>query len=106
MRKLSEYHIEVKFMIINAEKCPFLVERLGIRFVLILFIPFYIFVIRMIPTLLFVEKGKVAGKVEGLDLFGGTRMTTAKIEKALHKMKFFEDVKLEESQYDDEDEDD
>ena len=60
----------------------------------------------MIPTLLFVEKGKVAGKIEGLDLFGGTKMTTAKIEKALHKIKFLEDIKLEEAQNDDEDEDD
>ena len=33
LRKLAEHHIEVKFMIINAEKSPFLVDRLGIRFV-------------------------------------------------------------------------
>ena len=59
----------------------------------------------MIPTLLFVEKGKVAGKIEGLDLFGGTKMTTPKIEATLHKMKFFEDLKLEDSR-DDDDEDD
>ena len=49
----------------------------------------------MIPTLLFVEKGKVAGKIEGLDYFGGVKMTTPKIESYIHKIKFFEDLKLE-----------
>ena len=33
IRKLAEHHIEIKFWLINAEKSPFLVDRLGIRFV-------------------------------------------------------------------------
>lgn len=41
--------------------------------------------------------------MEGLDFFGGVKMTTYKIEKSLHKMKFFEDMKLENPDEDEED---
>ncbi|KAH7822772.1 putative ATP binding protein associated with cell differentiation [Monocercomonoides exilis] len=95
LRKIAELHIECKFVQINAEKAPFLTERLNIK---------------IIPTLLIIEKGQTAGKIEGLDGFGGVRMNTYKIEKALHKIKLLDDVKTsdpdnkEEDDYDDDEE--
>jgi hypothetical protein len=44
--------------------------------------------------LLLVEKGAVAGKIEGLDPFGGMKTTTYKIETLLHKFKLVDDIKL------------
>jgi len=54
---LSKAHIETKFVKINAEKSPYLVEKLKIF---------------MLPTLALVKKEKVVEYIVGFDPFGGT----------------------------------
>ncbi|CAI5474793.1 unnamed protein product [Closterium sp. Yama58-4] len=54
---LAREHLEAKFLKINAEKSPYLAEKLRIF---------------MLPTLAMVHKGKVTGYVVGFDELGGT----------------------------------
>ncbi|CAI7910382.1 unnamed protein product [Closterium sp. NIES-54] len=54
---LAREHLEAKFLKINAEKSPYLAEKLRIF---------------MLPTLALVHKGKVTGYVVGFDELGGT----------------------------------
>jgi len=56
MRTLARQHLETKFLRIDAEKSPFLTERLTIW---------------MLPTLALIERGKAKGYVVGLDELGG-----------------------------------
>lgn len=55
--ELAARHLEAKFVRINAEKSPFLTERLRIF---------------MLPTIALVNKGKVEDYVVGFDELGGT----------------------------------
>ncbi|KAK2964996.1 putative Thioredoxin [Blattamonas nauphoetae] len=80
LKKLSEMHLETKFCQINAEKSQFLCERLEIT---------------IIPTLVFIENGKVNGKIEGLEQYGGAEMSTYKLERTIKDLKFFDYLKLE-----------
>ena len=54
---LARSHVETKFVKINAEKSPYLVEKLKIF---------------MLPTLALVKKEKVEEYIVGFDPFGGT----------------------------------
>ncbi|KAA6395950.1 MAG: putative Thioredoxin domain [Streblomastix strix] len=80
LQKLAELHIETKFVRINAEKSPFLCTRLGVT---------------IIPTLSLIEKGKVAGKIEGLEAFGGEKLTTHSVEKVFATFKMVDDIQTE-----------
>mmetsp|Transcript_12032 Transcript_12032/g.33838 ORF Transcript_12032/g.33838 Transcript_12032/m.33838 type:complete len:219 (+) Transcript_12032:234-890(+) len=57
LQTLAKGHVETKFVKINAEKSPFLVEKLKIF---------------MLPTLALVKKEKVEEYIVGFDPFGGT----------------------------------
>lgn len=68
---LTKQHLETKFLKINAEKSPFLTERLKIF---------------MLPTLALVKKGKVEDYVVGFDELGGTDdFSTEDLEDRLAK---------------------
>jgi hypothetical protein len=56
LSKLAPKHMETKFSRINAEKCPYLVERLRIM---------------MLPTILLVKDGKTDHSIIGFDEMGG-----------------------------------
>lgn len=69
--ELSKQHLETKFLKINAEKSPFLTERLKIF---------------MLPTLALVKKGKVEDYVVGFDELGGKDdFSTEELEDRLAK---------------------
>lgn len=72
LEKLAHSHLETKFIKINAEKSPYLVENLNIF---------------MMPTVLLVEKGKVIKKIQGLDELGGDKFTTEWLEWMLGQYK-------------------
>uniref|UniRef100_A0A7S0SSS6 Thioredoxin domain-containing protein n=1 Tax=Chromulina nebulosa TaxID=96789 RepID=A0A7S0SSS6_9STRA len=55
--KLAQTHVETKFMKVNVEKNPFLVEKLHII---------------MIPTIVLIINGKTSHSIIGFDEFGGT----------------------------------
>lgn len=57
MSTLARSHLETKFVKINAEKSPFLVEKLKVF---------------MLPTLALIKKEKVVEYIVGFDPFGGT----------------------------------
>ena len=54
---LAPAHLETRFVKIDAEKSPYLVEKLGIV---------------MLPSILCIKDGKIAHTVVGFDEFGGT----------------------------------
>ncbi|CAG9462219.1 unnamed protein product [Pedinophyceae sp. YPF-701] len=54
---LAKQHIETKFFKVNAEKSPYLSEKLSIQ---------------ILPSIALVKKEKVTGWIVGLDEFGGT----------------------------------
>nr|KAG5705460.1 hypothetical protein BaRGS_004587 [Batillaria attramentaria] len=56
LAELAPKHIEAKFLRINAEKCPFLVERLRIK---------------VIPTICIAKDGKTTDYIVGFDDLGG-----------------------------------
>eukprot|EP01119_Soliformovum_irregulare_P015396 TRINITY_DN4325_c1_g1_i2.p1 TRINITY_DN4325_c1_g1~~TRINITY_DN4325_c1_g1_i2.p1 ORF type:complete len:151 (+),score=36.50 TRINITY_DN4325_c1_g1_i2:305-757(+) len=56
LARLAQIHVETKFMKINAEKSPFLTERLKIW---------------MLPTMVLVKNGKTEHSIIGLDELGG-----------------------------------
>mmetsp|Transcript_8507 Transcript_8507/g.12700 ORF Transcript_8507/g.12700 Transcript_8507/m.12700 type:complete len:225 (-) Transcript_8507:101-775(-) len=55
--KLAPTHLETRFVKINAEKSPFLVERLGII---------------LLPTIVLIKDGKTQHSLRGFDELGGT----------------------------------
>ncbi len=55
--KLAYSHLEARFVKIDAEKNPFLVERLGII---------------LMPTIVLIKEGKTEHAIHGFDEFGGT----------------------------------
>lgn len=55
--RLAASHVECRFVKIDAEKNPFLVERLGII---------------IIPTIVLIKDGKTEHAIHGFDEFGGT----------------------------------
>lgn len=55
--RLAETHLESRFVKIDAEKNPFLVERLGII---------------LMPTIVLIKDGKTEHSIHGFDEFGGT----------------------------------
>lgn len=72
--KLAYTHIETRFVKIDAEKNPFLVERLGII---------------LMPTMVLIKNGKTDHAIHGFDEFGGTDdFTTADMAYVLaaHEM--------------------
>lgn len=66
--RLSESHMETRFVKIDAEKSPFLTKRLKIW---------------MLPTLLLVKKQRTIKQHVGLDDFGGIDFPTSALEKVL-----------------------
>jgi hypothetical protein len=56
LMQLAPKHMETKFIKIDAEKCPFLVEK---------------FRIFMLPTITLIKEGKVMDHIVGFDDFGG-----------------------------------
>ena len=69
LRELSAKHVETKFVRVNAEKVPFLVERLKIW---------------MLPTVVLVKAGKTHHSIVGFDELGGDdEFTTEQLEDVL-----------------------
>lgn len=67
--KLAWSHLETRFVKIDAEKNPFLVERLGII---------------LMPTIVLIKDGKTDHAIHGFDEFGGTDdFTTADVAYVL-----------------------
>ena len=56
LSRLAPKHLETRFVKIDAEKNPFLVERLGVI---------------LLPTLVLVKDGKTEHSIRGFDEFGG-----------------------------------
>ncbi len=56
-QKLAHDHLETRFVKIDAEKNPFLVEKLGII---------------LMPTIVLINNGKTEHAIHGFDEFGGT----------------------------------
>lgn len=66
---LAPKHMETRFVKINAEKCPFLVERLNIV---------------VMPTIIMCKNNETVDRVEGFDQLGGNDdFTTETLEKRL-----------------------
>lgn len=66
---LAPKHMETRFIKINAEKCPFLVERLNIV---------------LLPTLILSKNNEAIDRIEGFDQLGGNDdFTTETMEKRL-----------------------
>ena len=57
LEKLSRTHLETRFIRVDVEKNPFLVERLGII---------------LMPTIVLIKDGKTEHSILGFDEFGGT----------------------------------
>ena len=55
--KLAQTHVETRFIKIDAEKSPYLVEKLGII---------------LLPTIVLVRDGRTEHSIRGFDEFGGT----------------------------------
>jgi hypothetical protein len=55
--KLAATHLEARFVKIDAEKNPFLVEKLGVI---------------LMPTIVLIKDGKTDHAIHGFDEFGGT----------------------------------
>lgn len=67
--QLAPRHLEARFVKIDAEKNPFLVERLGVI---------------MMPTIVLIKEGKTDHAIHGFDEFGGTDdFTTADVAYVL-----------------------
>mmetsp|Transcript_15350 Transcript_15350/g.44911 ORF Transcript_15350/g.44911 Transcript_15350/m.44911 type:complete len:202 (-) Transcript_15350:603-1208(-) len=93
---LANKHMEAKFMKVNAENSPFLVERLNIW---------------MMPTIVCTNEGKVHCQFNGLDEIDPTgKFETATLEFALHSAGMLDDTPLVDSilerEADEEDDDD
>lgn len=69
LSKIAAKHLETKFMRINVEKAPFLVDRLKIW---------------MLPTIMIIKDGKTEHSIVGLDELGSNgRFKTEKLESVL-----------------------
>mmetsp|Transcript_854 Transcript_854/g.1460 ORF Transcript_854/g.1460 Transcript_854/m.1460 type:complete len:141 (-) Transcript_854:1352-1774(-) len=82
--KLAPKHLETRFVKIDAEKNPFLVERLGII---------------LMPTIVLVKDGKTEHSIHGFDEFGGTDdFTTSDMAHVLasHKVLNYAEDRSEE----------
>lgn len=80
LAELSRKHIETKFRKINAEKCPFVAERLKIW---------------MLPSIVIIKNGQTKHTIVGLDEFGGTEdFETAVMSSvlAMHDAIFHRDL--------------
>ena len=55
--RLAHDHVETRFLKIDAEKSPYLVEKLGII---------------LLPTIILIKDGKTEHSIRGFDEFGGT----------------------------------
>merc|ERR1711916_386605 len=70
---LAKLHLEARFVKINAEKAPFLVERLKIW---------------MLPAMVLIVKGKAVHTIYGFDELGGNDdFTTPELESVLVRHK-------------------
>lgn len=78
--KLAEHHLETFFANIDANKAPFLCQRLQIR---------------VLPSLLFVKDGEIDRVLMGLDELSKTgKFTTESIEKRLFEFHMLTDTNL------------
>lgn len=72
---LAEQHPETRFIKINAEKTPFLAQRLGVF---------------CLPTILLIQDGVTVDKLEGFERLGNTdNFTTKTLETEIRKRKLF-----------------
>lgn len=81
LAKLAPAHMETKFVSVDAEKSPFLVEN---------------FKIWMMPTILLIHKNKVGDSIHGLDQLGGRHFSTAALEKRIADAKMIDGRAFEE----------
>jgi hypothetical protein len=72
---LAQKHIETKFIKVNAEKSPFLVERLHII---------------IMPSIVLIKDGKTDHTVQGFDELGGDDFTLQQFEAFLLHQKVIE----------------
>lgn len=78
--KLAEHHLETLFATIDANKAPFLCQRLKIR---------------VLPSLLFLKDGEIDQVLVGLDALSQTgKFTTKGIEKRLFEFQMLMDTNL------------
>jgi len=78
LTSLAPKHMETRFIRINAEKCPFLCERLNIV---------------LMPTLILSKNNEVCDRIEGFDQLGGNdNFSTETLEKrlAFHELVDYE----------------
>lgn len=69
LARLAPKHVETRFVKVNAEKAPFLVERLKIW---------------MLPTMVLIKDGRTDHSIVGLDELGGSEdFTTETLEEVL-----------------------
>eukprot|EP00126_Sphaerothecum_destruens_P013631 Sdes_comp23330_c0_seq1m21600 len=82
--ELAEKHLECRFVKINAEKSPFLCERLKIT---------------VLPTLILVKDGLTCGKIIGFDSLGGNdNFKTFVLAKQLSELINYEGDQYRDSQ--------
>uniref|UniRef100_A0A7S0ZHL8 Thioredoxin domain-containing protein n=1 Tax=Timspurckia oligopyrenoides TaxID=708627 RepID=A0A7S0ZHL8_9RHOD len=75
LKKLAEFHREVKFVSLDAEKCPFLVDKLNIW---------------MLPSTVLVKNAKAEHTYFGLDEFSPSgQLSTVVIEQCMFDRGFF-----------------
>jgi thiol-disulfide isomerase/thioredoxin len=82
--RLCQTHLEARFVKIDAEKSPYLVEKLGII---------------LMPTIVLINNGKTEHAIHGFDEFGGTDdFTTSDMAYVLatHKILNYETDRSEE----------
>ncbi len=82
--KLAQTHVETRFVKLDAEKNPYLVEKLGII---------------LMPTIVLIKDGKTEHAIHGFDEFGGTDdFSTADMAYVLatHKVLNYEGDRSEE----------
>ena len=90
LAKIAPNHMETKFVTVDAEKSPYLVEN---------------FKIWMMPTILLIHKNKVGDSIHGMDQIGGRHGSTANLEKRLCDAKMIDGRAFEDELEDDFDED-
>jgi hypothetical protein len=85
LRRVAQRHQETKFVYLDAERTPFLVEKLKIW---------------MLPTIALILDGKVKDYVVGLDEVGGEEMQTGYLEgRLLNAMVIFENEDGQDNSY-------
>ena len=82
--KLAITHLETRFIKINVEKAPYLVEKLGII---------------LIPTMVLIIDGKTEHSIRGFDEFGGSdNFTTKDVAFVLGNHKVLQTSELDRSE--------